>query len=189
MTSGKWTAVVAAAVIAGGLATAALAGDGARGARSGRHQRARQLLQRKRGRTMEFLRSLQITDQQRQTMLDKARAVAPIVETAKTDARKLIAQAWAQASKDATVDRRALRAGVKEQVKALRAKAWTQIEPLARDVVATLTPEQRQKFTEKAAKRGKTVDDAKLAKFMGRLISRPMAVPFLEARLGVSAPK
>jgi len=182
MTSKRWTTVaVVAAVLAGGLATAAFAGDGKHGGR-GRRAEARQAMKMRRGKMLAFLASLQFTDAQRQVMLDKARAAAPIVESTKADARKIIAAAWAKAG-DATVDRKALRADAHAQIKALREKAWTQIEPLAKDVVATLTPEQRQRFQDAASKHGKTIDDAKLAKFMGRLITRPMAVPYLEARL------
>ncbi len=195
MTNRKWLAAAAVAtVLAGGLATAALAGDGSSSgggqpsgqpaARGGWRMKLRQLIQRRRARALGFLASLQFTDAQRQMMLDKARAAAPIVEGAKADARKVVAQAWAQASQSGgKIDRAALRAQVRDQVKAIREKAWTQLEPLAKDVVATLTPEQRQKFQDAATKHGRTLDDAKLAKFMGRLITRPMAVPYLEARL------
>jgi hypothetical protein len=184
----KWMAIAVAAALAGGLATAALAGDGKHGRRAEKRGRARQQMVEKRRKGMAFLRSLQFTDAQRQTMLDKARAAAPIVQSAKAEARKIIAAAWAKAG-DANVDKKAIRADVKTQLQALRAKTWPQIEPLAKDVVASLTPEQRQKFTEAASKRGKTVDDEKLTKIMGRLISRPMAVPYLEARLGVATPR
>ena len=194
MKNGKWMAVAVAAALAGGLATVALAGDGRgdarHGGRGGRRANARQLMKERRTKMLQFLGSLQFTDAQRQVMLDKARAAAPIVEAARAEGRRIVAQAWAQAAKDgATVDRAALRAQVKTQLQALRAKTWPQIEPLAKDVVATLTPEQRQKFQDAAAKRGKTIDDAKLAKFAGFLITRPMAVPYLEARLGVTTPK
>jgi Spy/CpxP family protein refolding chaperone len=188
MKNGKWMAVAVATVLAGGMTTVALAGDG----HGGRRDHARQGMRHRRGRFFEFLASLQFTDAQRQTMLDKARTAAPIVESARAEARRLVANAWAQASKDAkdgTVDRAALREQVKTQIKALREKTWPQIEPLAKDVAATLTPEQRQKLVDAGVKRGRTVDDAKIAKFMGMLITRPMAVPYLEARLGVASPR
>jgi len=193
MTRTKWTAVAVAAVLAGGLATAALAGDGRRGGGRGRRgdkagDAGQEATGQKRGKGLAFLASLQFTDAQRHTMLDKARAAAPIVEGAKAEARRIVAAAWAK-SGDAKPDRQAIRAEVKTQIQALRAKTWPQIEPLAKEVVATLTPEQRQKIEAAAGKRGKTVDDEKLTKLMGRLISRPMAVPYLEARLGVATPR
>jgi hypothetical protein len=188
MTSKRWMTVAVAAVIAGGLATAAFAGDGRRGNRAGKRGGAQSEAVQKRGKGLAFLSSLQLTDAQRQTMLDKARAAAPIVQGAKAEARKLVAAAWAKAG-DANVDKQAVRADVKTQLQALRAKTWPQIEPLAKDVVASLTPEQRQKIDAAAGKRGKTVDDAKLTKLMGRLITRPMTVSYLEARLGVSTPR
>jgi len=189
MTRTKWTAIAVAAVLAGGLATAAFAGGGRHGRGQGKagQSTGRETVQ-KRGKGPAFLASLQLTDTQRQVMLDKARAAAPIVEGSKAEARKLVAAAWAKAG-DANVDKKAIRADVKTQLQALRAKTWPQIEPLAKDVVASLTPEQRQKIDAAAGKRGKTVDDAKLTQLMGRLISRPMTVSYLEARLGVSTPR
>jgi Spy/CpxP family protein refolding chaperone len=184
MTRTKWTTIVVAAALVGGLSTAALAGEGKHGRRGGARQE--QIQQRRRG--MAFLQSLQFTDAQRQVMLDKARAAATIVQGSKAEARKIVAAAWAKAG-DASVDKKAIRADVKTQLEALRAKTWPQIEPLAKDVVASLTPEQRQKIDAAAGKRGKTLDDAKLTKLFGRLLSRPMTVPYLEARLGVSTPK
>jgi hypothetical protein len=47
-----------------------------------------------------------------------------------------------------------------------------------------LTPEQRQKLEARAAKRGRTLDDARLTRFAAALIRRPMTVAYLEARQG-----
>jgi hypothetical protein len=192
MKNGKWTAVAVATVLAGGMATIAFAGDGGRGGRRGGGWRGRmhEAAKERRAKGMEFLASLQVTDAQRQVMLEKARAAAPIAESARAETRRIVAAAWAQAAKDgAATDKKALREQVRTQIKALRERTWTQIEPLAKDVVLQLTPEQRQKIAEAAGKRGKTVDDAKLARLVGFRLTRPMTVPYLEARLGVATPR
>jgi hypothetical protein len=186
MMNRKWMALLTAAVLAGCLTTVAAAGDGRRG---GRRAKAQQVVRQRRAKLFRLLASLQFSDAQRQTMLDKARAAVPIVEAARAEGRKIVAEAWAQFAKDPKMDRAALRAQTKASLRALKAKTWPQIEPLAKDVVATLTPEQRQKISDAAAKRGRTVDDAKLTRIMGFLITRPMAVPYLEARLGVASPR
>jgi hypothetical protein len=189
MTKSKWIAVALAAVIAGGAAVDAFAGDGARaGKLRGRHGAAREkfgkAMKQRRQRVVQFLATLEITDEQRRLVLEKARAAAPLIETAKGDARRIIAQAWAAAAKDAAIDRKALKETTKAQLVALREKTRAAIEPLAKEVVASLTPEQRKKVEEAAAKHGRTVDDAKLTKFAAHMISRPMTIAFLEARLG-----
>jgi hypothetical protein len=188
MLNRRWMALFTAAVLAGCLTTVAVAGDGRHGGH-GRRAKAQKVMRDRRAKLFRFLATLQFTDAQRQTMLDKARAAVPIVEGARAEGRRLVAAAWAQAAKDPNTDRAALRTQTKAALQALKAKTWPSIEPLAKDVVATLTAEQRQKIADAAAKRGRTVDDAKLAKFMGFLITRPMAVPYLEARLGAATPR
>lgn len=189
MTKSKWIALTLAAGIACGAAVDAFAGDGARaGGLRGRHGVAREkfgkAMKERRRKAVEFLATLGVTDEQRRLVLEKARAAAPIVETAKDEARRIVAQAWAAAAKDPATDRKALREKTKADLVALREKTRASIEPLAKEVVASLTPEQRKKFEEAAAKRGRTIDDAKLTKFAAHLISRPMTVAYLEARLG-----
>jgi LTXXQ motif family protein len=189
MKNSKWIAVALAAVIAGGAAMDALAGDGRRG-RGGRGRRGaarekfgRSARDRRQG-VVKFLATLDITDEQRRIVLEKARAAAPVVETAKDEARRIVARAWASAARDPAIDRKSLKETTKAELVALREKTRASIEPLAKEVVASLTPEQRKKVEEAAAKHGRTVDEAKLVKFASRLISRPMTVAFLEARLG-----
>src|SRR5438093_10875514 len=102
MTNGKWTAVAVAVALAGGMVTVAYAGDGERGlgGRGGWRHRMRAAMKERRAKGVAFLASLNVTDAQRQVMLDKARAAAPIVEAARAEGRKIVAAAWAQAGKD-----------------------------------------------------------------------------------------
>ena len=182
-----WTAVFVTAAIAGGTASAAFAGDGT-GHRdhpraAARRDRFRKTLRDWRTERKDLLASLQVSDEQRHTVLEKARAAAPIVSAGKDEARRIVAQAWAAAAKDPNADRKALRESVRTQLRALREKTRGQVEPLAKDVVASLTPEQRAKLEAAAAKHGRTLDDARLVRRTARMLSRPMTVPYLEARL------
>jgi len=184
MTKSKWVLAVVVAFLACGTAPSAFAGGGkhagkkaARAAQTGAqagHQKRRNMT--------EFLASLAPSDEQRALVLAKAREAAPIVTAARDEARRTVARAWAAAAKDGKTDRKAVRASVKADIQAIRTKARGQIEPLAREVVASLTPEQRQKFSDALSKHGRTADDAKLTRFTTRLISRPMTVSYLEAR-------
>jgi Spy/CpxP family protein refolding chaperone len=122
--------------------------------------------------------SLGFSAEQRQLMIGKAKAIAPIVDAARTEARRLVADGLVEAR---TGDREAIRARVKEAVRAIRRDTVGRIAPLARDVVASLTPEQRAKIAEFAAKRGKTVDDEMLVRRFGRALARPMTLAYLEA--------
>ncbi len=189
MTKSKWIAVALAAVIAGGAAADALAGDGRRGGGArGRRGEAREkfgkaMRERRQG-VVKLLATLDVTDDQRRLVLEKARAAAPIVETAKDEARRIVAAAWASAAKDPAIDRKALKVATKAGLVALREKTRSSIEPLAKEVVASLTPEQRRMVEEAAAKHGRTAGEAKLVKFASRIISRPMTIAYLEARLG-----
>ena len=192
MKSSMSMAILVTAVLAAGAATAAFAGEGKGDRKHGDHSDARRgaLRDRMRGRMKQrradapkFLDSLNVTDEQRRLVLDKARAAAPIVSASRDEARRIIAKAWAAAAKDPASDRKAARELVKGELKALREKTRTQIEPFAKDVVASLTPEQRKSFEEAAVQRGRTIDDAKLTKIATRMIARPMTAPFLEERL------
>ena len=213
MKTSRWTVIPITAITllmaAACAMPAAVAGDqdapkpAAPDARAGgRHgakrDRLKHFAQDRRQRFMEFLGSLQATDEQRRIVLDKAKAAEPIVAAARAEARRTIAQAWVAASKDGAVDRKALRESLRTQLKSLRERTRTQIEPLAKEVVAALTPDQRTKILAAAANRhartgadpgaapgaAPASDDEKLTRFAAFLISRPMTIAYLEARLG-----
>lgn len=180
MTKSKWVLAGVVAVLAGAVAPSALAGGGKHAGK--RAAKAAQAVKEKRRNAAEVLASLGVTDEQRALVLAKAREAAPIVASARDEARRAVARAWVSAGTGAATDRKAVRAAVKTEIQAIREKARGQIEPLAREVVASLTPEQRQKLQDAVARRGRTLDDAKLTRFAARLISRPMTVSYLEAR-------
>jgi Spy/CpxP family protein refolding chaperone len=169
------------AVLACAAASPALAGEGRRG--FGKARKAAPLAAKeRRARANRLIRSLDATDAQRALVLEKARAAAPIVAGARDEARRIVARAWVAAGEKAGTDRKSIRAGVREEMKALRERTRAQVEPLARDVAASLTAEQRAKIEAAFAKKGRTLDDAKLTRIAARLISRPMTVAYLEAR-------
>jgi hypothetical protein len=187
------------------------AGDGGakQGDRAARRaamsERARQSGKHRRADSMKFLESLQATDEQRALVLEKSKAAAPILAEARRQARALVAQAMASASASASkepaskepaskelskadrkaarnADCNAARQSVKAQLQSIRDQTRGQIDALAKDVVASLTPEQRQKLQDVAAKRGRTLDDARFTRLAAALISRPMTAAYLEAR-------
>ena len=162
-------AAIAAVAVA---AIPAFAGEG-----PGR-ERGRQARMRAGWARLKAFESLGFTAEQRRLMIERARAIAPIVESARAEARRLVAGALVQAK---TGDRAAIREQTKERLQALRKGAAEKIAPLARDVVLSLTPEQRGKIAEFAAKRGRTVDDEMLVRRFGRALARPMTLPYLEA--------
>ena len=169
--------LIGTAIAAACLATLpAIAGDGGHG----RHARMRAGKAR-----LRMFESLDFTADQRHLMIERARAIGPIVESAKAEARRMIADALVQAR---TGDREAIRAQVKENVKALRQGTAEKIAPLARDVVQSLTAEQRSKIAEFAAKRGRTVDDDMLVRRFSRALAKPMTLAYLEALDRAPAP-
>ena len=129
----------------------------------------------------KFARSLQFSDAQRAAALQAARAVQPVAEQARTQARSIV-QAARQANP--TGDRAAIRAAVQGQLKALRERTAQQIEPNGRALTATLTPEQRAKLVQRAEKHGRTFDENRFTRRISFLLSRPRAVQFLERRQG-----
>lgn len=124
----------------------------------------------------EIGRALALTDDQRRVILEKARAAEPIVAQWRRDlAREFVARETTPQA-----DRTARRAAHR----ALREKLAADLAPLAKEVVATLTPEQRARLEGFAAARGRKLTDDALVAFVSRMLARPMTVPLLEARLG-----
>lgn len=127
----------------------------------------------------QFARSLEFTDAQRAQALAAAKAVAPVAESARAEARKIVAEARA-AHPDAT--RAELRDLVKGQLGELKQRTRAQIQPQGQALVGALSAEQRAKIQAALEKRGRTFDEERLARRMSFLLARPNAVPFLERR-------
>jgi len=134
----------------------------------------------------EIARALQLTDDQRRVVLEKARAAEPIVAQGRRDRAKLLVEEHearrartAESPRPTAEDRAARRTAHR----ALRDKFAADLAPLAKDVVATLTPEQRARLEGFAAARGRKLTDEALVRWTSRMLSRPMTVPMMEARL------
>jgi hypothetical protein len=185
----KWTltlTVLAAAL--GAVASNARAGDGEKkdgrprgaGLERGRFRHGgfgrraflRERMRHFRQERKAVLEALGVTPDQQRIALDKARAAQPVV----AEARKELAQL--RAGTDGTRESR------RDAVRDLRHRTAEKLAPLAKDVIATLTPEQRAKLEGFAAAHGRKFDDAKFAKRVSRWLARPMTVDTLEAKLG-----
>jgi hypothetical protein len=134
----------------------------------------------------EVARALQWTDEQRRVVLEKARAAETIVAQSRRDRAKLLVEeedARRARTPDGPRPTAEDRSARRTARRALREKLATDLAPLAKDVVATLTPEQRARLEGFAAARGRKLTDDALVRWTSRLLSRPMTVPMLEARL------
>ena len=173
MTRKTWLlAAVAAAVVAAPIALAE-PGDGAAAppapapgaAPAARH--GGRFLRRHAMRAQRFLRLLDLSDAQRTQLADARTAAEPIRQDARTKVRAILEEAR---KGERTPD---TRTKVREQVKAVLQAAATQVEPSAKRLLDSLTPEQRARLAERATKHGKTLDDAMLLRRFERLVLAP----------------
>jgi hypothetical protein len=148
----------------------------------------------------ELAAQLTLTDDQRRVFVEKARAAQPILEQARKDlAAAIVAARAARAAAPAATPaekpadeagraaakaaRKAEREALMAPAKAAREKARDALAPLARDIVATLTPEQRARVEGFAAARGRKADAAHLERLVARMFRNPMAVAIAEAEM------
>ncbi len=127
----------------------------------------------------KFVRGLEITDGQRAQALAAAKAIAPIAQSARSEARTILENAR---KNNPTGDRAAIRESVRASLEALRERTLATVQPIARGVFDTLTVEQKDKLRAAAEKHGRTFDADRATRRLGRLLARPRAVEFLEAR-------
>jgi hypothetical protein len=127
----------------------------------------------------QIARKLQFTEAQRVQALSAARTIQPAARAAREEARQIIADARA---KNPTGDRAAIRDAVKSRIQELRQRVLATAEPQARSLAATLTPEQRQKLNEIAAKHGRAFDENRFVGRLSKLLASKRAVTFLERR-------
>ncbi len=160
----------------GVLATSALAQRvGSSGApHGGLRERIAQHLHGRGQKLREIARALELTPAQQQQALDIAHAAEPLAR----DVRKEIARALVSSPQTGARDAQ------RSHVKQLAQNSFLQLEPQVRALVSSLTPAQRQRLDALARKHGRTLDDDRLVKRLAWLLSRPMAAPLFEARLG-----
>jgi hypothetical protein len=169
-----------ALILIASLAVAQGRGHGTKdGAGEGRGGRTHARMER-RAHVRAFLRELGFTDTQKAQALQAARTVQPVAEAARAQARQIVQAARAA---NPTGSREAIRASVKDQLKAVRENAAAQILPSGRALLASLTPDQRARIQAALTKHGKTFDEERVARRLGFLLARPRAVQFLEGHV------
>lgn len=156
-----------------------------------------------RARRHEMKDVLAITPEQRRLFVEKARVAQPILEQARKDlaaalvgvrdargaAKSATTATPAEKPKDeaaraaAKAAKKAEREALMAPVKAARTKALEALSPLARDVVASLTAEQRARLEGFAAARGRKLDEKRLERFVIGMFRKPMALAMAEAEL------
>ncbi|HEU4396045.1 MAG TPA: hypothetical protein VFS92_10805 [Planctomycetota bacterium] len=178
----RLSAAAAVVLVAAGGALA-LAQDREEG-RRGRRAKARD----GRARVMKALDRLEGANE---AQVREALAAAEQIARPRADLRDRAAAEFLAARRESkaapAADRKALRARVRERVKALRTEVRGPALEAGRRVAATLTPEQRARIEAKAQARGRTVDDDRLARFFARRLGNPWAAPLLRARLAESS--
>jgi Spy/CpxP family protein refolding chaperone len=165
-------AVVAAPLVAsaapreGRPGRARPAGDRAEGGRGLRHRHARRHARH----GLRMLKSLDLTDAQKALLADARAGADPVRSDLRAKVRAILETPVTPTDgQDAAAARAARRAKVKEAVQA----AVAQVEPSATKLVFALSPEQKAKLAEHAAKHGKTFDEAKLTKRVARFLLAP----------------
>ena len=73
---------------------------------------------------------------------------------------------------------------VRSAMQSVKERAQGQVLPIARNVFDKLTPEQKDKLRAAAERHGRTFDPERATQRIGRMLARPRAVEFLEARGG-----
>jgi hypothetical protein len=124
-----------------------------------------------RGELGRFLKKLDVTDAQRQLVLDEARAAAPIAHDARVEGLRIRADAQRANPNDPA----AARAAARPKLLDLRERTLDSLRPLARRVLASLSADQRKTIEDAARARGKTPSEDRLEKVVSWLLTRPAA--------------
>lgn len=125
---------------------------------------------------LRLLRRLDLSDDQCGLALQESRSARAIVEQARREAARILIEAE-DAGNGARSD------DVRARLESLRQETSAKLAPLARQVLATLTPEQHRRIEEHAARRGRSFDEQRLVRRLSFLLARPMTTALLEARL------
>jgi Spy/CpxP family protein refolding chaperone len=112
-----------------------------------------------------FVRSLDLSEAQVATMKEAREASAKVRRDAHAEVRTVVRDARRAGDRS-----EAARTALREKVRAVRASARQAVEPQAKRVLESLTPEQRAKIEARAKERGRTVDEAKLLERIERLL-------------------
>ncbi|MEO6711078.1 MAG: Spy/CpxP family protein refolding chaperone [Planctomycetota bacterium] len=131
----------------------------------GRHARFGERIHRGR----EFMRSLDVTEQQKEQARGVAKALQPIADEVRPQARLLIEQARGLARSG---DRAAARELLRTQLRPMLEQAMERARPLVQPLVGTLTPEQRAKIEAAASAHGRSFDEDRFTRRLAWRIAR-----------------
>ncbi|MBL8801867.1 MAG: hypothetical protein JNN27_07730 [Planctomycetes bacterium] len=171
---GLGSAVLVGMFAVSGLAYASSAAqEGApRGARVERQERdgrgLRQRVVKRMRQRRDFLRSLEITEVQRESARAAARELAPLAETLRPQVKALLERARALRR---ACDREGARKVLENELKPLLASAKPQTQRAVAPLVGSLTPEQRAKLEAAAQRRGRSFDEQRFAHRLGLALS------------------
>jgi len=133
-----------------------------------RHARPGQLQQRRQhGR--ELLRSLDVSEAQKEKARGVAKSLQPIAEGVRAEIRPLLQEARELARAG---DRKAARELLRAEVRPILENALSRATPLVRPLIGTLSPEQRAKLESAASARGKTFDEERFTRRLVFVLAR-----------------
>jgi len=180
---GLGSAVLVGMVAVGGAAYASSSAQESapRGARVERQERdgrgLRQRFVKRMRQRREFVRSLEISEAQRESARAAARELAPLAETLRPQVSALLERARALRREG---DREGARNVLKNELKPLLESAKPQTQRALAPLVASLTPEQRAKLEAAAQRRGRSFDEQRFAHRLGLRLSSRRAPERLE---------
>jgi hypothetical protein len=137
----------------------------------GRHRRLRARHAHARMHRAAALRRLELTDAQRDALRSARAAAEPVRERLATAVRALVARA--KEAERTPETRKALRGAVKEAVRG----AATEVEPAARELVASLSDAQVHRLVEAAARRGRTRTPDEVRARLTKAVQRALLAP------------
>ncbi|MBK8180862.1 MAG: Spy/CpxP family protein refolding chaperone [Planctomycetes bacterium] len=116
-----------------------------------------------------FVRSLEITPEQREAAREVARSLAPLMDEVRPEARAILREARELARSG---NREAARALIRSQLRPLIQDAVERAKPAVRPLVASLTAEQRARLEAAAAARGRVFDEERFTGWLTRRLAR-----------------
>ena len=122
----------------------------------------------------EFVRSLEITPEQREAARDVVRSLRPLADEVRPQAHAILEQARELARSGRREEAREL---LRTQMKPLLQGALERAKPAVRPLVRTLTPEQRARLEAAAAARGRAFDEERFTSWLTRRLARRASRP------------
>lgn len=131
----------------------------------------------------ELVRSMNFSTEQKELALTEARQAAPIATEMREKAKQIVRDARAQRKEGSKDEGKSRGLDTRTQLRSLHQDAMHRIEPMARQLAQSLTPEQHQKLVDAAQRHGRTFDDQRLVEHLSKWLARPGRVSRLQERL------